>query len=401
LRQLFTVAVGVPVLATTLGQSVVTMSGLSVPVLAPEASAAIGIDPRYVGIFSAVVYALATITSPIAGGLVARYGGVRVVQASVVSAALGLVLFALGHPAAVLLAAFAIGCGVGPVTPASSHILARQTPPALQPLAFSIKQTGVPNGGMLAGLVAPPLVLAFGWRGAAIALAAICLLAALSLEPLRAWLDADRRADGRRARMQIRAPLALILANRPLRRLALASFVFSATQLSVSAFLVVYFTERLGLTLTAAGIAYAFAQGGGIVGRIAWGTLAEQVIPSRYLVVLLGFATTASLACLALLGDALTFPMLLALASVLGATAIGWTGLYLAEVARLAPPGRAAEATGGAMFMTFAGVVFGPPLVTLIVGVTGSYPVAFLTLGATVAAAALWLLVGLLRERAA
>ena len=35
---------------------------------------------------------------------------------------------------------------------------------ALAPLIFSLKQTGVPAGGMLAGAILPSVALAFGWH---------------------------------------------------------------------------------------------------------------------------------------------------------------------------------------------------------------------------------------------
>ena len=54
---------------------------------------------------------------------------------------------------------------------------------------------------------------------------------------------------------------------------------------------------------------------------------------------------------------------MLAARALFGATAIGWNGVQLAEVARLAPPGTAGEVTGATGFVTFAGVVIGPPLV--------------------------------------
>ncbi|MGE0718622.1 MAG: MFS transporter [Alphaproteobacteria bacterium] len=391
MRGLFTIAVGLPVLATVAAQSVITMSGLAVPVMAPAAAASIGVDARNIGAFTAFVYASAAVTSPIAGGLLARHGGLRITQVALLAAAAGLVLFALGHPLAVLAAAISVGCAVGPSTPASSHILARQTPQPLQPMAFSIKQTGVPLGGALAGLVAPPLVLALGWQWAALVIAAIGFAGVIALQPLRGWLDADRRPDGPRATIRIGGPLRLILGDPALRRLAIASFIFSATQLSVSAFLVVYFAEVIGLGLTECGIAYAVAQGGGVVGRIIWGALAEQVLRTRTLIILVALGTGASLAVLAHADASWPFWLLAAIAAVLGSTAIGWTGLYLAEVARLAPAGRAGEATGGAMFMTFGGVVVGPPLVTAIVAASGSYPAAFLTLATFTVLAAVWL----------
>ena len=48
-----------------------------------------------------------------------------------------------------------------------------------------------------------------------------------------------------------------------------------------------------------------------------------------------------------------------------GATAIGWNGVQLAEVARHAPPGEAGAMTGATGFVTFSGVVVGPPLFAL------------------------------------
>ena len=56
--------------------------------------------------------------------------------------------------------------------------------------------------------------------------------------------------------------------------------------------------------------------------------------------------------------------------------------MYLAEVARLAPEGKAGIVTGGTLFFTFSGVVVGPPIFGAIAGVTGSYAVSFLAFAA-------------------
>jgi hypothetical protein len=68
---------------------------------------------------------------------------------------------------------------------------------------------------------------------------------------------------------------------------------------------------------------------------------------------------------------------LLAVAAALGATAIGWNGVYLAEVARLAPAGRAGLATGGCLFFTFVGVVVCPFLFGVLQRASGSYALCF------------------------
>jgi MFS family permease len=65
------------------------------------------------------------------------------------------------------------------------------------------------------------------------------------------------------------------------------------------------------------------------------------------------------------------------IAIIQGATAIGWNGVYLGEVARLAPEGQAGAVTGGALSLTMLGSMAGPPIFTLIVETSGSYPLAF------------------------
>ena len=67
--------------------------------------------------------------------------------------------------------------------------------------------------------------------------------------------------------------------------------------------------------------------------------------------------------------------------TLFGTTAIGWNGVQLAEVARNAPAGQAGTVTGASGFVTFAGVVLGPPVFALLALLTGSYRVGFAAFG--------------------
>ncbi|MCL4764114.1 MAG: MFS transporter, partial [Burkholderiales bacterium] len=108
-------------------------------------------------------------------------------------------------------------------------------------------------------------------------------------------------------------------------------------------------------------------------------------------------AGLCSLATAAWPAGAPVWPLLLVLA-LFGATAIGWNGVMLSEVARLAPPGRAGAVTGASGCITFAGVVCGPPAFALLAGVTGSYRAGFVAVGLVSVATAVGLRV---RSRAA
>jgi len=72
---------------------------------------------------------------------------------------------------------------------------------------------------------------------------------------------------------------------------------------------------------------------------------------------------------------------LFAFALALGVTAVGWNGVFLAELTRLAPQGRIGDVTGGSSFFTFLGVVVTPPLFHLVLGLTSSYGATYALFG--------------------
>jgi nitrate/nitrite transporter NarK len=69
-------------------------------------------------------------------------------------------------------------------------------------------------------------------------------------------------------------------------------------------------------------------------------------------------------------------------AFIYGLTGIGYQGVLLAEIARIAPPGMAGVVTGGAVFFAYLGMITFPGSFGLILALTGSYQTAFVILGA-------------------
>ena len=363
-------------IATLAIQALVSMSVLTPPVLAALAAPDIGVASERIGLFTALVYAGAIVSSASSGALLARAGPLRLSQWCLGFCALGMSVVSLTFLPAVMLGAVLMGLGYGPVTPASSHILIRQTAPERRSLVFSFKQTGVPVGGMLAGSIAAPLGLAIGWRGAALSVAVASLLLALAVEPLRARFDA---ADGM-GPMTVQSPLAgirLVLRTPALRRLALSSTTFAATQLSMATFLVTFLTERAGVPLVRAGIVMAVAQGAGVVGRILLGWVADRLLRPGRVLALLGIGMAIASVATGLISSAWPLTSIFVVTAILGFTGLSWNGVYLAEVAVIAPTGAAGAATGGALSMTFLGIVLGPALFSAVVSQSGSYTLGF------------------------
>jgi nitrate/nitrite transporter NarK len=259
-------------------------------------------------------------------------------------------------------------------------------------LTFSIKQTGVPAGGAIAGALVPAMILAFGWRGAALAIGLACLALAAAIEPARA--RHDRNLDPR-APISVRsalAPVALVLGEPRLRRMAATSFVYGGVQITLVTYLVTFLTESFALTLVFAGFVMAVSQVASVAGRVLWGVLADRLIGRRALLGLLGIGMGASALATLAAGPAWPAWLLMAFAAVFGATAVGWNGIYLAEVARLAPAGRTSEVTGGCLFFTFLGVVVTPPAFNAVLAVADDYALAYAAFGAPAAAIGAWLL---------
>lgn len=363
--------------ATLAVQSMVSMVAVTIPVLAPSAAPDIGISATYAGIYVSLMYIGGMLSSLWSGNFIHRYGALRVSEICLALAGIGLICTSFASIQAMILSAFIIGLGYGPVTPASSHILARTTPAHMRSLIFSLKQTGVPIGGVLAGGVVPTLAILLGWREAAIAVGTVSLLLILFIHPARNMLDRDRQPKQKISLAGVFQPLRLVLTHSGLRRLSVVSFLFAGMQLCLFTYLVIYLTKDIGMAFVAAGFTMSATQMAGTIGRIVWGTIADRYLKPRLLLGLLGAGMSVGAVATALMDASWPTWSIVAVIILFGATAIGWNGVYLAEAARLAPPGKVGDATGGTLFFTFLGVVLGPPLFGLVASATDSYPLAF------------------------
>ena len=369
-------------LAVTLAiQTLVVFAIYSAPVMAPVAGPELGVSAAAVGYFIAVAYLGSMIGSAAAGGWVARFGPIRVSQAGLALCLAGLALAASGWTPLVLAGAFIVGLGYGPTTPASSIILVRTAPPAMFSLIFSLKQTGVPAGGVLAGALVPALVLSVGWQRGALAIGLACLLLAALIAPVRARYDIGLNPAAPVSVRAAFAPVKLVAGNARLREMAVTSFVYGGVQITLVTYLVTFLVDAFALSLVLAGAVMAVSQVASVIGRIVWGALADRALARRTMLGLLGLGMGVSAMATLAAGPQWPGWLLVAFASVFGATAVGWNGVYLAEVARVAPQGQVSQATGGCLFFTFLGVVLTPLVFNLVLALGGGYAVAYALLG--------------------
>ena len=387
-------------LAITLAiQMFTALAATATSVLAPEIGRDLDIAPKLVGVFVGVIYAGSMAASLTSGMFIERHGAIRVSQVCVLLCATGVLMVAGGTALpgtamlALAVAPLIIGLGYGPITPASSQVLARTARPSRMALTFSIKQTGVPAGAALAGAVLPILALRIGWQTAFALVAALGIVVALAAQIARPTLDTGRIPARMPSVAGVFAPLKHVLRTPVLAELVVVAFVYAALQVCLMSFLVVYLTESLGFSLVAAGFALTVANLGGIVGRILWGVVADFHLAPRTLLGLIGVAAGGGAWSTAAFGAAWPIAAILVLCALFGATAIGWNGVQLAEVARNAPADKVGAITGAAGFITFGGVVLGPPIFALISALTGGYRLGFAAFGGLSVGCGLWLLI--------
>jgi MFS family permease len=387
--------VGPALAASTAVQTLLAMAMLAVAAVGPALARDLGVDAGNVGFQLTTIYVTAVLASLIAGDAVKRFGAVRAMQIALALAALGLGLAAVPSIALIATGSLVIGLGYGLTNPAAAHLLVRTTTERNRNLVFSIKQTGVPAGGILAGLVIPGVTVVAGWQAAFLASALVCLVLLGLLQPLRAGFDADR-VRGHRLVARPFGAFLLVWRTPALRRLVLACLTFSAVQLMIMGYTVTLLVEELGFGLVTAGAILALVQLAGVLGRLFWGAAADRGLGAPRTLLTIGLISAGACAALAM-SPALPAFAAPAILLVLGFTAIGWNGVYIAEVARIAGHEGAGQATGGAMTVVFMGTILGPSAFALAHAAIGSFAQTF-ALAAMLAAIGAVLLAGLIRS---
>ncbi len=388
-----------PLIATLAAQTLATMALFSLPAIAPAVAAALNVPGELVGVFVSVAYGVGIISALLSPNFIHRYGGVRVLQVVLIAAAAMLLIAAGGSVALLAIAAVVLGLGYGAAAPASTHLLVPHTPPRIFNMVMSLRQIGVPLGGVLGSLLLPPIVLHVGWREALLSeLPPIIVLTALLQIPRRTW-DADIRPGRKLFGRTLLQPFAL-LRDAAMRRLSIASFIYSGMQLCFVAFTTVQLTNVVGFDLIHAGRALATYQIAGAISRPIWGWIADRFITPGQTLALHGFGMAAAGIAAAQFGPGWPTWAVLGVAVLAGCTAGGYTGIAYAEYAHLGGA-RRTEATGLGTAVMFAGVLLIPSTFGLVVTLLGGYGVAYSALSLLALISALLLCLAPWTDRAA
>lgn len=358
--------VALPLTLTLTHQAIGSFFILSVSAMAPFLQNELARAELIIGLFPSLAYLVAMGSSPMAHRAFNRFGPLGTSNLAILTGLIGYFALTLTTPWAFLAAAMLMGVAYGPLNPTSSVVLNQVTSPNRLNLVLALKQSGVPLGGAVAGIILPLMANYLGYQIATIITALIIAGLLIAFWPGSRRIDAEIEISQRQP-----ARSGEQVFHRGCVLLASSSFCYSFVQLALSMFLGLLAYRLAGFTPVEAGLVLTAFHLSGMIGRPGWGMIADAIQNWGSALPLVGFCATTLTALLVVL-TAMETPsawMFYALAIGLGACASGWNGVFFAELARSVPASVLGSVTGQALSITFAGVVVGPSVVGFLLSI--------------------------------
>lgn len=365
------------VFTLTFSHAMSVSSMMVLPAIAPVVAAEYGIEPSLVGYHISVVSIGLIASLVLFSGLSRRLGGARAAQIGQCLVAAGMLCAILPSAAFLLPGSLVIGIGFGLLAPPASALMMRFSPPARRNLVFSIQQTSVPLGGVIAALVAPMVAVSVGWRWAFMYSIVTLVMAMVLLQIGRPSWDDDRDPSHRAL---ARNPFDGVRSNwrdRKLRLLSFAGMSFCWAQFCVATFAVVACVAVLGMSIVQAGLVLVAVQVASTVGRMAAGWIADRTGSAGRVLTWMSWTMLALSIGFFWLSPAWPPWFVYAMFAGLGLASGAWAGILMAEVGQQAPPGRVAAVIGGTLLYVNIGKFTGPAVFSATYALTHSYNIAF------------------------
>ncbi len=279
---------------------------------------------------------------------------------------------------------FLAGLGYSFLNPASTKGVMAWFQRDERATAMGIKQTGVPAGGVVTAVLAPPLVLISGWRGALAILGMMNLIYGMIF--WFSWRDPiGESSKPEFAYLSSKRTRGLPRFNN-LLCVSFGTAVLLVGQMSLLTYLPLYLKEAMGYSAYWASQTLAFTQVGAMGGRAGWGVVSDRLFQGRrkIVLVLIGVLSVALTLALSVVPPAANVFILAPLIFLAGLCLVGYQGVSYALIGELAGKANTGAALGMVITLNSIGVIFGTPLFGYLVDATGSYSIAWLALAGTI-----------------
>ena len=302
----------------------------------------------------------------------------RLLTASLVGAAVGLLLFSqIQSVVQGILLATLIGVAFASAGPSYIKAITDWMRPRTRGLALGICEATVPVVGIISAILLTFVAVTFSWRVAVILVGVMA--AVLSIVFFASYRDKPTSYTPGDQRGKLGNRLPLVVKNRDIWLTSFFGIVGTSLFSVLVSYLVLFSREHLSMSAGGAAGLLIVTQVSGAGGRIGW-VLVNDMLPRGRLALSLAFVGVLAGVCmafLALIPSDASLVVVLALMFAVGVTAFGFSGLNALLISELAGPGLTGTAFGFTVMIGQAGGFGIPPLFGLIVDQTGSYSMAW------------------------
>lgn len=330
---------------------------------APFVRDAFGLSRFLVGIVVTTMTLGYTIFLFPSGAAVDAYGERPVLIGGLAALGAGVSAVALSPSVAVLfVAAFALGGAYATAMPASNRAIVAGVPVDERGFALGVKQVGVTVGSGLSAVVVVNLAPTVAtWAEGLLALGGVAGLVA-------GLFVVGYPANPGSGSLEFPDVVGL-RSNRPYVALVAAGLFLGATLFTTVGYLTLYLTESVRVSAAIAGLGFVLVQVTASAGRIVIGNLSDRLqratdwSQARASAVLLASQMALGAVLLGVLALPVAFSPAVALALVagVGASALGFTGLYYTCLSALVADDEVGTATAGGQTTLNAGALLAPP----------------------------------------
>jgi predicted MFS family arabinose efflux permease len=344
--------------------------------ISPLVIADLDLSPAEYGAISTVTFGSAALSALLLGGPSSRFGARTVMVAVSVGSIAGLAVLALAESYAVVVVAGVLsGVAQALSNPATNRVVAG-VPAQQRGALIGWKQSGVQAAQLVAGLAAPLIAAAVGWRWAVAAGVVLGLLGVVSALATRPVAATDRTPG----RPEESGPISVGMLT------AYTFFIGFGLQ-ATNAHLPLFAHVELGLGLRPAGLIAALVGLVGLLSRIWWGRRADA--GPRQAATLLTLAVGAALGVVLVMASTLLGSWLVWVgAAVFGGAALASNSVTMVVLIRTVPVESLGPATAFLATGMYLGFGTGPLAFGLTLDLGAGFGVAWLVpLTAFVAAA--------------
>lgn len=364
------------------------------PPIAPFLQADLAITRTEVGLLMAALLVGASLTSIPGGWLADRSVRWTMVACELLIAA-SLVLFSSADSLELAgLATLGMGLGGGASLTTMIKAVANWFPYRERATALGLYFAGGSLGTATVAIALPALSEALGWRQSILIVTAVIVTTAVASLAIYRERPDSREGPPASSDLAIRRTESKSLFYN-IAVLGLFSIIFGAPQYAVATYMILYLKDTLSYSVVDAGLLLAVVQGSSLFGRIGWGIVSDRAFGGNRKAVLMISSALFTVCLSGLAGGLSGQSTLIALAFFMGVSGFSWYGIWTALVAE-SVRGSSATLIGVAQFLSYVGVIFGPPLFGYVVDSANSYTPAWV--GAALMAGLSTLLVIMIKD---